>query len=106
MSEYQIEDISIDSTGRLLVHPAMGPSDSYAYIYRSAMGVHWLTKERSLVAPTPKEWSYLAWFQQIVKAVADEYGDHLVLSDTTRWSNVPGEIKAEIENWAKGDSAY
>lgn len=92
-----IAAVSIDDAGQLSVLPQLGPSENYAFIYRAAMGVKWDPALHSLVAPTPKEWSYLDWFKQIIAAVDDEYGQHLVLSYDTLWHNVPDDLRTEIE---------
>ena len=92
-----IQEISIDGTGRLFVRPKLCNDADFALIYRAAAGIDWDADSRSLVAPKPKEWSYLDWFQNILSAVRTEYGDQLTFSSHTRWSNVPDDLRLKME---------
>ena len=87
-----IAEVEIDDEQRLCIKPATA---ALPLIYREAMEVHWDAERRRLYSPTPKEWRYLRWFQQIV-AAAKEQGVDLSLDSQTRWINVPDEIKASI----------
>ena len=95
-----IEEITIDAAGRLLVRPVLKTGTDFAFIYRAAVGVNWDPRSASLVAPKPKEWSYIDWFRNIIAAVRSEYGDQLTLSSETEWSNVPSDLRQQIERSA------
>lgn len=90
----EIAEVRIDGGGKLLVRPQLG---TFPYIYRAAMEVQWDADNSALYSPTPREWSYLRWFQQIVAAVAGEYGVRLVVTPQTTWTNVPAALRTEIE---------
>ena len=77
----------------------------FAMIYRSAMEVHWEPETQCLYSPTPREWGYLRWFQQIAAAVSSEYGAKLVLTSSTLWSNVAPDLKGEIQQWSASQTA-
>jgi len=102
MSDTHIEHVEIDSSGRLIVRPALPPDQDFAFIYRAAMEVSWNPEERSLVAPPPREWSHFDWFRHLVSAVAQEYGERLVLSAATTWSGVSPELRDRIQQWSGG----
>ena len=105
LREITIASVSIDSARRLLVRPSLDADSDFALIYRAAMGVNWDSESRSLVAPTPKEWSHFDWFKHLIEAVSIEYGQRLVLSETTQWANVPEELRAEIERYLQEPAA-
>ena len=96
----EIEAVTIDEVGRLLVRPS--PPAVYDQIYRAALGVGWDPPTRSLVTPTPEEGSYFRWFRRIVDAVRSEYGQHLCISEITGWQNVSLRLRTEINNWSGG----
>ncbi|MGA9572806.1 MAG: hypothetical protein WBS20_02540 [Lysobacterales bacterium] len=92
MEQDEILEIGIDEDERLYIKPS---SNSFPYIYREAMEVHWDTKGMFLYSPKPRKWSYLDWYGQIIKA-AKEQSCSLVLSDKTVWVNMPASLKNEI----------
>lgn len=94
MTRDEITDVEIDGEGRLHIRPL---KEDLPHIWRAAMEVHWDPASRTLYGPKPREWTYPMWFRQIVAAAADEYGVKLSLSATTRWSNVPSDLRNEIE---------
>ncbi len=87
-----IAAIEIDTDDKLHVVPS---TQTFEYIYREAMEVHWDPAHRSLYSPKPREWSYSQWFQQILSA-AREQGCELQLSPSTEWLNIDLALKAEI----------
>lgn len=91
-----ITEIAIDDSGQLTVRPL---KQNYKYIYRSALEVHWDSKQECLYSPKPREWSYLDWYKQIVSAVMSEYEYKLVITQETKWTNITDTLKQEIENW-------
>lgn len=98
MSVDSISEISIDDEERLRVYPR---STTYDHIYRSATEVRWDTQEKYLYSPKPREWSYLDWYAQIVKAVKSEYGNILIIDDKTQWKRISEETKSQIISWAE-----
>jgi hypothetical protein len=103
MLDVAIAQVSVDKAGRLLVVPRVPPGDDFAYIYRAGME-SWDPQTRALVAPTPREWSYARWFQQIVRAAADEYGVRLHFDGSTSWV-MSGELKSAIMGGASDVSS-
>jgi hypothetical protein len=100
LSVVSIESIAIDEVGRLLVTPALELEANYAFIYRAALGVAWEEASKSLVAPAPKDRSYIDWFLNICGAVRSEYGDELVLVPETQWKGVSQSLQREIKQLA------
>jgi hypothetical protein len=92
--EDEIAEIGIDQAGRLYVQPA---KQTFPYVYRAAMEVHWDQARGVLFSPKPREWSYRQWFRQILDAVTDEYGVHLRIGVGTTWTNVPDLLRTQIE---------
>jgi hypothetical protein len=90
-----IVEVGMDDERRVFVRPAVG---DFEQVYRAAMEVYWDRSTSRLSHPRPpKDWTPAQWFQQIVAAVADEYGVHLKLTNGTIWVGVPPEVRAEIE---------
>lgn len=99
MKETPIEEIKIDEENRLLVRPKMRPAQTYEYIYRDASGVTWIDKVRCLGAIEPDKWNHFDLFKQVILAVQGEYGELLVVTPETKWSNVPSTLEGEIRVW-------
>ena len=95
MEKDLIAEVGIDKTGRLYIVPS---SSVFPYIYREAMEVDWDENGNFLYSPVPREWTYLDWFKQIINAVKEQ-GYILVISNATKWSNVPEPLKREILEW-------
>jgi hypothetical protein len=93
MNTDRIAEIRIDATGRLCVVPE---TNSFPFIYRAAMEVHWDEKDKYLYSPPPREWPYIRWFQQIIAAVRGEYGCALVITSETLWQNIDDALKISI----------
>lgn len=87
-------EVGIDDQQRVFVRPASG---DFEHIYRAAMEVYWDPATGRLSHPAPRNWTPIQWFRQIIAATADEYGIHLELTDETIWSNVPADLRSEIE---------
>jgi hypothetical protein len=94
VQEEVIEEVGIDKAERLYLRPAL---TSFDYIHRAGMEVSWDQAGKRLFTPKPRQWTHLDWFRQIIAAVAGEYGVALELSPSTIWSNVPEELRTEIE---------
>jgi hypothetical protein len=95
MAQRAIREILVDDQGHLLVRPTI-PEVDYDLIYRAAAGIRWEAKLQAFVAYEPDRWEHAMLFQQIVMAVRNEYGDCLLVSNETRWTNVPDEIRKTI----------
>lgn len=97
MSDIAIEKIEVNDTGQLLVFPGIAPDEDYRFIYRDASFVRWNDKLRCLyTAPEMGTSGLTKQFTQIVSAVKDEYGDTLLITETTQLVNVPSNIEDEL----------
>ena len=63
-------------------------------IYREAVEVHWNGEDRYLYSPKPRDWSYFDWFRHILTTAGD-----LKLDENTRWTNIPKQLRIEVETW-------
>ena len=95
-----IEAVGIDKGGSLWVKPATA---ALPHIYREAMEVNWDAERRCLYSPKPREWSYTAWFCQIICA-AHYQGVNLELAQTTSWSGTTPELQQAIKDSASRSS--
>lgn len=91
-----IAAISISPSGGLVVTPVREGRGDFSYIYRAANGIGWDADTRSLITPRPEEYTYGDWFEQVCRAVRQEYGQELVLSLHTEWVNIPDDIRSDI----------
>ncbi len=98
MTKDQIAEVEIDGEGRLRIRPV---KEDLPHIWRAGVEVYWDPATRTLCSPRPLKWTYPMWFQQLVAAAASEYGVQLSLSSETYWSNVPPELRSEIEEMAE-----
>ena len=98
MQDVVISEIGIDEDGRLWVAPQ--GNTSFEMIFRSGKEVHWDSDRKRLFSPRPREWTYPRWFEQILAAVAEEYGASLKLTRATVWRNVPEDLQAAIAGGA------
>ena len=92
MERDTIAALEIDTAGKLHVVPS---THAFPYIYREAMEVHWDPVHRSLYSPTPRDWPYSHWLQQILDA-AREQGCELQLAADTKWLNIDAGVKADL----------
>ena len=90
-----ITEIGIDTLERLYIKPE---KEKFTLIYRTATEVHWDDKGNFLYSPKPKDWTYFDWYKQIVGVVETECNCKLLLTDKTKWSNIPAELKRQICN--------
>ena len=95
MKSDEIVEIGIDGSKRLYIKPA---SNRYLHIWREGVEVHWDDEQRFLYSPEPRNWTYTEWYRHIV-GVAETHEDSLVLTDETKWVNVPEALQAEIQEW-------
>jgi hypothetical protein len=97
-----IDEVAIDSTGRLLVRPRIAATEDFGQIYRTASGVRWESASRSLVPYEAMDKAPPWWFRQIVDAVQSEYRQLLELQPDTIWTNVPAETRRDIQSGNDG----
>jgi hypothetical protein len=93
MQSDQIVEVGIDEQGSLYIRPK---ATKFPLMYREAMEVGWDEQRHRLFSPKPRESSYHRWFQQL-RAGAKEQGVLLQLVPATTWSNVPVDLRQEIE---------
>ena len=93
MRRIEIVEVSLNSGGKLLVVAKLPAESDYRFIYRTATGVRWLPAERALTPADMGTSSPQFWFNKIVHAVQDEYGDELVVTDATKWTNIPESLR-------------
>jgi len=94
-----IDSVLIDERGRLLVVPDIPLDRDFAFIYRAEKGARWDDAYHAFYTPAPETGTYFDSFRQIAEAAAHEYGELLVVSDRTRFTNVPGSLEAWIREW-------
>jgi hypothetical protein len=92
MKEVNIQRVSLDPHRRLRVLPTSSRPSGYDYIYRDASSVRWDDLCGELYVHDAPEFSTVDEFQQIVAAVAREYGDQLMLSSSTSYVAVPSDV--------------
>ncbi|MDA3945516.1 MAG: hypothetical protein PF439_02405 [Helicobacteraceae bacterium] len=95
MEKDEILQIGIDENKRLFIIPK---TKSFPYIYRETMEVHWNSEGKFLYSPKPREWSYIEWYTQILKAVKEQ-SCILTITENTQLVNIPEELKNEIINY-------
>ena len=92
--EIVIQQIRLDSDGRLRLQPVFARPTDYKYIWRDATNVAWDEACGELYARdvlTPLE-----QFNRIVRAVAREYGDRLTFTSATAFVDLPGDLIAVL----------
>lgn len=94
-----LSEIGIDGDGKLYVVPA---SAKFPFIYREAMQVEWNAEQNHLCSPSPREWSHLQWFKQIIHAAAEQ-GVQLHLANSTVWKNISAELQQQIMSLSLGE---
>ncbi len=98
MTRVEITEVSIAKDGRLLVCPSLPAGESFEFVYRAARGASWDADLHALYTEAPKTSSYPERFRHIVEAVASEYGRELVLTDETKWHEVPSDVRRSISS--------
>ena len=99
MGQVPVESVRIDENGRLLVCPSLPRDRDLAFVYRAARGARWDDSARALYTAAPEASSYFDRFQHIAEAAADEYGELLVVSEQTAFTNVPDDLERQIRGW-------
>jgi hypothetical protein len=93
----EIQEVLVDPEGRLLTRPC-DELEGSSMVYRAAMGVRWFSQARAFGPEKAGGMPPAQWFAQTVAAVRDELGKDLRLTPRTEWTNVPSEVRAEIEH--------
>ncbi len=88
----EIIEIGIDEKARLYLKPL---SKTFPFIYREAMEVHWDEGGNFLYGPKPRGWTYVEWYNQIIKA-AKMQSCILVITGETQWVDIPDELQSAI----------
>ena len=95
MTVEHIEKIEIKESGKLYVILSSSGKPDYLHIYREAAEVYWDNEAQAFTSPVPRDWTYVEWFNHIVK-VTSWIGINLEVSKQTLWVNIPDEVKTEI----------
>lgn len=90
------EEITITPSGILFVRPEPREGVAYAVIYRAGNGLRWAQKKQAFHAAEPSRWGHAELLLHIGRILADECGETLHVSDSTRWTNVPDELIAVL----------
>jgi hypothetical protein len=103
MEHDAIAEVGIDDQQRLYVLPG---KQSFPYIYREAMEVHWDQERGYLYAPAPprSELKPEAWWFQQILAAAHAQGCELRLTASTRWHNVSDVVRQQIAVYGRVDA--
>lgn len=88
-----IKKVEIDTQGRLNISPG---EQKFTMIYRTATQVHWDSQNQNLYSPKPSDWTYVDWYNHIIRVARQECFCELSLTKETVWINVPENIKNEI----------
>jgi hypothetical protein len=96
MKTVTIEEVGIGPDSRLYVKASLAPSADYSFIWRDATSVRWDEKNRRLYVLPVKGFSPVDDYRQILAAVLGEYGDRLVLAQSTIFLDVPQELASEL----------
>ena len=65
-------------------------------IYRTATGVQWDQKRKTLHSPVPNDWSYSQWLDHIIDVVRINGRVDLQINNQTKWINIQDDLKKEI----------
>lgn len=94
----RIEEIKIAPSGNLFVRPEPAEGAADAMIYRAGNGLRWDPQESAFHAAEPHRWEHSELLLHIVRTLADECGETLLISDSTRWTNVSPEQIAALRS--------
>lgn len=103
LNSIAVEEIAIDSSGRLLVRPEAADS-SFQFIYRAANGLRWEAGVSAFVAAEPERWEPQELLTHIVRTVREELGGVLHLTEQTRWHNVSEQQRIELRGAFEGEA--
>lgn len=93
-----VSSIEIASDGSLLVmRLESGGKPSYQYVYRAAAGVYWDNDAGAFKFNTKNDKRSAHWFAHVRKVLEEEMSVQLCLGGQTAWTNVPNDVRHEIE---------
>jgi hypothetical protein len=98
MGDVAITRIAFDAVGKLRVYPRP-PNADYSFIYRDASSVRWDETDRSLYVLPVDGFTVVDELRQILKAVNGEYGEYLVVDDSTVFA-VPANVESKLRESA------
>jgi hypothetical protein len=98
MGDVAISRIALDAAGKLRVYPRP-PNVDYAFIWRDASSVRWDEADRSLCVLPVDGFALVDELRQIIKSVNGEYGDRLIVDDSTVFA-VPTEAESKLREAA------
>ena len=87
-----IDEIGIDADRRIYLRPRQ---QTFPYIYREAIDIHWEPQTRRLRSSVPREWSYLQWFQHIVCGSGVDFR----LAPDCSFATIPDDLRLSIQSW-------
>ena len=88
-----ITEIGIDKLERLYIKPE---TIRFTLIYRTATEIHWDNKDLFLYSSKPRDWSYLEWYKHIIKVAEEECNCKLIITKSTKWTNISEELRIQI----------
>ena len=91
----EIKEIKILPSGELILVLRSGGNPNYQHIYREAAEVYWDNNLSAFISPKPRKWSYLDWFNHIVKTTKN-ININLKLTESTAWVNITPKLKAQM----------
>lgn len=91
MRELEIDEIAIDSSGRLMIRPGNGRS--YAMVYRAANGLRWNAEQSAIIAYEPDRWPHEELFAHIIATIERECGERFIVGKSTKWVSVSNELR-------------
>jgi hypothetical protein len=74
-----------------------GGKPSYQYVYRVAAGVYWDNDAGAFKFDTKNDKRFAHWFAHLRKVLEEEMNVQLSLESRTTWTNVPNDVRHEIE---------
>ncbi len=64
-----IKKVEIDALDRLNISPE---EQKFTQIFRIATQVHWDPQNQTLYSPKPTDWTYVDWYNHIIKVAHEE----------------------------------
>jgi len=98
MRQVPIQRMHLDANGRLRLQPDELPDGGYEWIYRDASSVRWDADKQELYMLEVPGFTPEREFNQIISAVQREYGQNLLLTDSTVFAGIPALIVAAIRS--------
>jgi len=74
-----------------------GGSPSYQYVYRASAGVYWDNVAGAFKLSIKNDKRFAHWFAHLRKVLEDEMNVQLHVAEQTAWTNVPTDVRSEIE---------